>query len=165
LSDGGQSLADSRYLLPQSSITVIDEGYARRFVMATVPVFESKARNAERVRSASSIIFVNDVLATLLWYQDKLGLQVEFAWGDPVVHGSIVAGNSTFHFSRADPTAPNTSYMTLYVTQLDDYYDDVKAQGVEIVQPPGTMDWGMRAFMIHDCNGALVMFADPSTGE
>jgi len=133
--------------------------------MATAPVFESRARNAERVRSASSIIFVDDVLATLLWYQDKLGLQVEFAWGDPVVHGSIVAGNSTFHFSRADPTEPRTSYMTLYVTQLDEYYDDVKAQGVEIVQQPGTMEWGMRAFMINDCNGALVMFADPSTGE
>jgi hypothetical protein len=27
------------------------------------------------------------------------------------------------------------------------------------------MEWGMRAFMINDCNGDLVMFADPSTGE
>jgi uncharacterized glyoxalase superfamily protein PhnB len=133
--------------------------------MGAAPVFESKTRNADKVRSASSINFVDDVLATLLWYQDKLGLQVEFAWGDPVVHGSIVAGNSTFHFSRADPTAPHTSYMTLYVNQLDELYDDVAAQGVEVVQPPETMDWGMRAFMIHDCNGALVMFADPSTGE
>ena len=38
--------------------------------------------------------------------QDILGLQVEFAWGDPVVHGSIMAGTSTFHFSRAEPTRP-----------------------------------------------------------
>jgi uncharacterized glyoxalase superfamily protein PhnB len=133
--------------------------------MATAPAFESKTRNAEKVRSASSINFVDDVLTTLLWYQDKLGLQVEFAWGDPVVHGSIVAGNATFHFSRADPTKPHTSYMTLYVNELDELYDDVVAQGVEVVQPPETMEWGMRAFMIHDCNGALVMFADPSTGE
>ena len=133
--------------------------------MGTAAVFESKTRNADKVRSASSIIFVNDVLATLLWYQEKLGLQVEFAWGDPVVHGSITAGNSTFHFSRADPTEPHTSYLTLYVNELDEFYDDVVAQGVEVVQPPETMEWGMRAFMIHDCNGALVMFADPSTGE
>ena len=51
--------------------------------MTTAPVFESTARNADKIRNASSIISVDDVLATLLWYQDKLGLQVEFAWGDP----------------------------------------------------------------------------------
>ena len=33
-------------------------------------------------------------------------------------------------------------------------YDDVDAQGVEIVQPPETMEWGMRAFMIHDAFGS-----------
>ena len=133
--------------------------------MATTPVFASKARNADKIRTASSIISVDDVLATLLWYQDKLGLQVEFAWGDPVVHGSIMAGNTSFHFSRSDPTSPTTSYMTLYVDALDDLYDDIAARGVDIVQPPETMPWGMRAFMINDCNGTLVMFADPSTGE
>jgi uncharacterized glyoxalase superfamily protein PhnB len=133
--------------------------------MTTAPVFETKARNADKVRTASSIINVDDVLATLLWYQDKLGLQVEFAWGDPVVHGSVCAGNTTFHFSRSAPTAPATSYMTLYVTELDALFEDVAAQGVEVVQPPEIMEWGMRAFMVHDCNGALLMFADPSTGE
>jgi uncharacterized glyoxalase superfamily protein PhnB len=133
--------------------------------MATAPVFESTARNADRIRTASSIINVEDVLATLLWYQGKLGLQVEFAWGDPVVHGSICAGTSTFHFSRSEPTSPTTSYMTLYVTELDELYADIASQGVEVVQPPETMEWGMRAFMIRDCNGALVMFADSSTGE
>jgi hypothetical protein len=34
--------------------------------MATAPLFESKARNSDRIRTASSIIFVNDVLSTLL---------------------------------------------------------------------------------------------------
>jgi uncharacterized glyoxalase superfamily protein PhnB len=133
--------------------------------MSTAPVFETKARNGDKIRTASSIIFVEDVLATLLWYQDTLGLQVEFAWGDPVVHGSIIAGASTFHFSRADPTEPRSSYLTLYVNELDELYEDVTARGAEVVQPPETMEWGMRAFMIHDCNGDLVMFADPSSGE
>ena len=76
--------------------------------MATAPVFDSKARNAEKIRNVSAIISVDDVLSTLLWYQDKLGMQVEFAWGDPVVHGSVIAGDSTFHFSRSDPTKPRT---------------------------------------------------------
>ena len=55
--------------------------------------------------------------------------------------------------------------MTLYVNDLDELFEDVCGHDVEVVQPPQTMEWGMRAFMIHDCNGALVMFADPSTGE
>ncbi len=133
--------------------------------MTTAPVFDSKARNAEKIRNVSAIISVDDVLSTLLWYQDKLGMQVEFAWGDPVVHGSVIAGDSTFHFSRSDPTKPRTSYLTLYVTDIDELFADIKSQGVDVVQPPETMEWGMRAFMINDCNGDLLMFADPSTGE
>jgi uncharacterized glyoxalase superfamily protein PhnB len=92
-------------------------------------------------------------------------MQVEFAWGDPVVHGSVIAGDSTFHFSRSDPTKPRTGYLTLYVTDVDALFADIKSQGVDVVQPPETMEWGMRAFMINDCNGDLLMFADPSTGE
>jgi uncharacterized glyoxalase superfamily protein PhnB len=133
--------------------------------MSTAPVFATNARNGARIRSYSSIIFVDDVLATLLWYQDVLGLQVEFAWGEPVVHGSILAGSASFHFSRAEPTSPRSSYLTIYVSELDELFDDLVAHGVEVVQPPETMEWGMRAFMIHDCNGDLVMFADPSSGE
>ena len=133
--------------------------------MTTAPVFDSKARNAEKIRNVSAIISVDDVLSTLLWYQDKLGMQVEFAWGDPVVHGSVIAGDSTFHFSRSDPTKPRTGYLTLYVTDVDALFADIKSQGVDVVQPPETMEWGMRAFMINDCNGDLLMFADPSTGE
>ena len=133
--------------------------------MATAPVFASKARKADKIRNASSIINVADVLTTLLWYQDKLGLQVEFAWGEPVMHGSIIAGETTFHFSRSEPTEPRTAYMTLYVSDLDELYEDIAGQGVTVVQPPETMEWGMRAFMINDCNGDLVMFADPSSGE
>ena len=133
--------------------------------MATAPVFAANARNAGRIRNASSIINVPDVLATLLWYQDKLGLQVEFAFGDPVIHGSVIAGDTTFHFSRSEPTEPHSSYMTLYVHELDELYADIVSRGVDVLQPPETMEWGMRAFMIRDCNGALVMFADPSSGE
>ena len=133
--------------------------------MATAPVFDSKARNAEKIRNVSAIISVDDVLSTLLWYQDKLGMQVEFAWGDPVVHGSVIAGDSTFHFSRSDPTKPRTGYLTLNVADVDELFADIKSQGVDVVQPPETMEWGMRAFMINDCNGDLLMFADPSTGE
>jgi uncharacterized glyoxalase superfamily protein PhnB len=131
----------------------------------SAPTFASKARNAERIRNACAIFYVEDVQGTLLWYQDKLGLQIEFAWGDPVVHGSVLAGGTSFHFSRATPTDPATSYITIYVSELDDLFDDVAAQGVEVVQEPETMEWGMRAFMVRDCNGHLVMFADPTTGE
>ena len=129
------------------------------------PKFVSDARNADRIRTAAAIINVEDVEATLLWYQEKLGLQVEFAWGDPVVHGGVIAGNTSFHFSKGEPTGPPTAYMTLYVNDVDGLFADIREREVTIVQEPQVMPWGMRAFMIHDLNGSLVMFADPSTGE
>ncbi len=83
------------------------------------------------------------------------------------MHGAIRAGNTSFHFQANAATSAReaTSYMTLYVQTLDELFDDIEAAGVTIVAPPAVMPWGMRAFMIRDCNDALVMFADPSTGE
>ncbi len=132
--------------------------------MAT-PKFLPVARNADFIKGAASIINVDDVESTLLWYQDKLGLTIEFAWGEPIIHGSVRAGNTSFHFQQGGTTTPITAYITLYVDQLDQLFADINSHSVEIVSEPELMPWGMRAFMIHDCNGSLVMFADPSTGE
>jgi len=131
----------------------------------TEPKFATHGRNEGRVLGAAAILDVPNVEKTLLWYQDKLGLSVEFAWGEPVVHGGVRAGNTSFHFSHNDQVSPRTAYITLYVEALDELFADIQAQEVEIVSAPAVMPWGMRAFMIHDCDGALVMFADPSTGE
>ncbi|PCJ18471.1 MAG: hypothetical protein COA96_16680 [SAR86 cluster bacterium] len=131
----------------------------------SAPSFDANARNATRIRNASSIINVDDVEKTLRWYQDQLGLQIEFAWGDPVIHGSVLAGTTAFHFSKGEPVAPTTSYMTLYAIELDELFADISGKGVEILSKPEVMPWGMRAFMIRDCNGCMVMFADPATGE
>lgn len=130
-----------------------------------IPKFLPAARNADFIKGAASIINVDDVESTLLWYQDKLGLTIEFAWGEPIIHGSVRAGNTSFHFQQGGITAPTTAYITLYVDQLDQLFADINSADVEIVSAPELMPWGMRAFMLHDCNGSLVMFADPSTGE
>ncbi len=127
--------------------------------------FLAENRNAGFINGAAAIINVPDVEAALLWYQDELGLEIEFAWGDPIMHGGVRAGNTSFHFQAGEPTIPTTAYMTLYVNSLDDLYADISARNVDVVAPPEVMPWGMRAFMVNDLNGALVMFADPSTGE
>ena len=127
--------------------------------------YATNPRNAHSIRGAAAIVNVTDVAKTLLWYQDKLGLQVEFAWGDPVIHGSIVLGNTSVHFSRSDPVAPATAYMTLYVDNLDDLFKDISSQDVKIVYEPQVEPWGMRAFMIVDCDDNFVMFADPASHD
>lgn len=131
----------------------------------STPKFASETRNANLIKGAAAIINVADVEATLLWYQEQLGLSIEFAWGEPVIHGSVRAGNTSFHFQQGEPVQPATAYMTLYVSGLDALHEDFSQRDVTIVSAPEVMPWGMRAFMVNDCNGALLMFADPSTGE
>ena len=127
--------------------------------------FLAENRNAGFINGAAAILNVPDVEAALLWYQDELGLEIEFAWGDPIMHGSVRAGNTSFHFQAGDQSSPASAYMTLYVNDLDALFTDIEARDVDIVAPPEVMPWGMRAFMVNDLNGQLVMFADPSTGE
>ena len=85
--------------------------------MATAPVFESKARNAEKIRNVSAIISVDDVLATLLWYQDKLGPAGRVRVGR--------AGRPRLDHRRrldvpllaSDPDRAPHGYMTFYVNE------------------------------------------------
>lgn len=108
------------------------------------------------------VLPVPDVQGTLAYYRDKLGFQVDFVAGDPPLHARVVAdptySSPTVHI-RFEPLEAGALlqpavYLWLHVgRELDELCELYRSRGVRIAQEPEDKPWGLRQFLITDCNG------------
>jgi uncharacterized glyoxalase superfamily protein PhnB len=119
------------------------------------------------------VLAVPDVSETVAYYRDVLGFHVDFVHGDPPVHARVCADPShssqTVHI-RFEPlerggSGGSSVYLWLHVGKgLDRLYQVYRDRGVKIEREPGDRPWGLRQFIIEDCNGYLISFsAEPSS--
>ena len=113
------------------------------------------------------MLFVPDVGATLAFYRDLLGFNVDFDAGSPPVHARVSSGDAAapgtarirFELASAPLAEPRSCYLYVYVGRaLDDLFAAYKNRGVEIVDVPRDRPWGLRQFEIRDCNGYVLTF-------
>ena len=114
------------------------------------------------------VLGVPDVAEAVAWYRDALGFHVDFVHGDPPAHARVCADPSyaapTVHV-RFEPLAPaaepNPSvYLWIHVgAGLDGLFETYRERGVRILQAPIDRPWGLRQFVIEDCNGYRISFS------
>ena len=114
------------------------------------------------------VLAVPDVLATLAFYRDKLGFTIDFVHGDPPEHARVVAdptyASPTVHV-RFEPLAPGAEvnpsvYLFLHVARdLDRLFETYVERGVQSHLAPQDQPWGLRQFIVEDCNGYLLSFS------
>jgi uncharacterized glyoxalase superfamily protein PhnB len=101
-------------------------------------------------------------MAAAKYYQDQLGFEIHFVWGEPAEYVVTNREDSVgIHFvKQQDGFQPSQAHISLYifVYDVDRLYLELKAKEVEIVNPIGTREWGMRDFDIKDPNGYLLSF-------
>ena len=112
---------------------------------------------------AASIFPVPDPMEAAKYYEENLGFEIFFAWGDPpeyvVTNREDAVG---IHFvKQEDDYKPSKSHVTLYifVNDVDLLYQELKKKPVKIINPIGTREWGMRDFDIIDPNDYIICFA------
>lgn len=114
------------------------------------------------------VLAVPDVDVTVSYYRDMLDFHVDFVSGDPPAHARVCADPTcsapTVHirFEPLEPgTAPNPSvHLWVHVGKdLDRLFQVYRDRGVEIVREPEDRPWGLRQFIIEDCNGYLISFS------
>ena len=90
------------------------------------------------------------------FYEEFLGLRKQFDLGwvasfrsptNPSVQVSLVSG---------DPTAPESSVMTVAVADVDAAHADARRRGYEIVHSLTHEPWGVRRFLVRDPHGVVV---------
>ena len=111
---------------------------------------------------AASIFPVEDPMAAAKFYEQHLGFEITFTWGDPPDYVITQREEAVrIHFvKRQDNFQPSSAHVAQYifVYDVDRLYQVLVNSSVEIINPIGTREWGMRDFDIRDPNGFILCF-------
>lgn len=130
-----------------------DESLPRKYFYGIVPVF-----------------LVDDLVATVEYYQRVLGFEADFVYGDPPNYGSVSRDAAVLNFTLSNPPGRRNSVLRagpgsgvdayIIVKDVDEVFVEIQANGGLIRTPPASHEYGMREFKIEDTNGYIIVFAE-----
>lgn len=117
------------------------------------------------IRRIAPQFFTTDLAATLAYYQQKLGFELLGTWHDPPVYAIVGRDGQRIHLRLAEPPTANPDKYPdelldayLAVDDVDALYAEYAARGVEFTRDLGDTSWGVREFVVKDCDGRLLAF-------
>jgi DNA-binding transcriptional MerR regulator/predicted enzyme related to lactoylglutathione lyase len=114
--------------------------------------------------AAAPVLRVPDVVAAAEYYRDRLGFEISFLWGEPPSYATTHRDHVLIHFTKSGvapaPQPDSVSNIYVFVTDIDDVYEELKGRGAKIVAEPETWPYGMREFAVEDMNGYRLCFGE-----
>jgi catechol 2,3-dioxygenase-like lactoylglutathione lyase family enzyme len=117
------------------------------------------------IRQIAPQFFTTDMPATLAYYNDKLGFDCVGTWQDPPVYAIVSRDQHVIHFRCAEAPKMNPDKYSeelldayLLVDNVDSLHTEYAARGVEFARGVGDTPWGLREFVVKDCDGRLLAF-------
>lgn len=123
----------------------------------------SDDRPTPQLRQAVPIFAVDDLLATVRWYEEVLGWSTSFLWPgpdaeEPSWYGGVCLGDAEIHLNARDKDAPRVGKVYIYADDVDALAAAIKARGGELAVEPRTYAYGMRDFTLYDPAGNQLSF-------
>lgn len=117
--------------------------------------------------------FTADLAATLQYYQDKLGFETQFIYGEPAFYAGAIRDGLSIFFRVVDSAPPQNAekykeeYLDAYirVERIDDLYAEYQSRGVTFSREIGSMPWAFREFVVKDCDRRLLCFGQSTEYE
>jgi catechol 2,3-dioxygenase-like lactoylglutathione lyase family enzyme len=111
----------------------------------------------------AAVFVVQDIAASLAYYQDALGFDVAFTYGEPVFYAGVCRGAVAIHLqaSSQTPRPPGASSLCVFVGSADEVHRDLRRRGARILKEPATYPYGMRDFNVADLDGNTLIFGSP----
>jgi uncharacterized glyoxalase superfamily protein PhnB len=116
------------------------------------------------------VLLVDDVVETVEYYRDVLGFEADFLYGQPPTYASVSRNDAIINFSLSVPPGRrngvsqagpgNGTDLYIVVSDVDDVYQELAANGVYVLGVPADYDYGMREFKIEDMNGYQIIFGE-----
>jgi catechol 2,3-dioxygenase-like lactoylglutathione lyase family enzyme len=108
-----------------------------------------------------------DMASSVRFYTEKLGLSVEFRYGD--FYTGIRAGSQIFHLKLVDEKDPSIHYVDdgdhfhlyLQTNGVSNFGAQLKAKHVDLVKDVHETPWNTREIVIHDDQGHTLYFGEP----
>lgn len=123
-----------------------------------------------RVKTVTPQLRTTDLERSIRFYTEKVGLELEFRYGD--FYAGIRSSGGGFHLKRVDVPDPSVPFVDegghlhlyLGVDDVDHFAEQLRASGVELVQPPCDTAWSTRELVFHDDQGHTIYAGMPSAG-
>ncbi len=106
---------------------------------------------------------VGDLPAAVAFYTTRLGFRPGFLWGEPPTFAGVDLGTTRLFFSLGAPKPGCAIYFT--VDDADALYVYHCAQGVEVLEPIGDREYGIRDYEVRDLNGYTLGFGHVLHGQ
>jgi len=110
---------------------------------------------------AVPILYSTDVKASVRYFIDCLKFEHHWMWReDPCSDESpsfagIHRDDVEIFFCKDNQGGPGT-WLSLMVTNVDDYYELIKDSGAKITSPPETKSWNMREMLVECPDGHMI---------
>ncbi|MGH7289179.1 MAG: cupin domain-containing protein [Myxococcota bacterium] len=132
----------------------------------TAPSESGDLGRKHQLHGIQPVLPVADVAASVRYFRDLLGFEIDFLEGDPPVHARVMKGDGSYgdpiyiHLSKALPEEVRPSgELRIHVGHdLDGLFDGYRALGVAVVFPPISQPWGLREFAVREINGHVLRF-------
>lgn len=114
--------------------------------------------------------FTTALSDTLRYYQEQLGFDVEFVYGEPAFYAAVIRDGQSLFFRAVDsfPAQAAVKYAEEYldayfrVEAIDDLHAEYQSRQVTFARELSTMPWGAREFVVKDGDGRLLCFGQES---
>ncbi|WP_339703425.1 VOC family protein [uncultured Marixanthomonas sp.] len=101
----------------------------------------------------------NDIEKSKQFYTEFLGMDVAMDLGWIVTFASnenTTAQISIFRNNENKPLDNSAIFLSVEVSNIDNWFQRAKKQKIEIVYPITNESWGVRRFFVKDPNGATI---------
>lgn len=123
-------------------------------------------QNTPVLKAAVPVLSVEDVRVALEYYENVLGFQVGWTWGEPPHLASVCRDNVELNLGQKEKTGPpGASRVYFQIDGVDAYYEQAKAAGAKIITPLDDRPYGMRDFNLQDPSGTDLGFGEPTVSH
>ncbi len=114
------------------------------------------------------VLAVHDIKKSASFFVDNLGFQVTVeppGWVFVKKDNCMIMLGECWDAIPASELGDHSYFGYLRVDDVDRYYDELKAKGVEIMSPLSDKPWGMREFGVRTPEGHRIMIGQLLGGE
>ena len=110
--------------------------------------------------SQATVFYVSDLMLSLDFYTRKLGFGEDFIYGDPAYYAGIKLDEVSIHLSKPNCCPEKIGKGSVYVfcNRVDEYFEKVKSEVVELKKELETHSHGMKEFCVVDPDGNFVSY-------
>lgn len=103
------------------------------------------------------ILYSTDITRSIAYYVDVLGFEHKWEWDSPPTFGGVSKDGVELFFCKDGQGHPGT-WLSIFISDTDEYYETIKAKGAKIIQSPQTYEWGIREMLVEDPDGHKIRF-------